>query len=90
MRVRTRAASPALLVTSDAWYPGWTATVDGAPADVVRADYSLRSVRVPAGEHDVRFAYVPRAFYAGAAISLAALVALAAVFALQYRSQYWR
>ncbi len=79
MEVRTRSASPALLVTSDAWYPGWTATVDGAPADVVRADYALRGVKVPAGEHTVTFVYRPRSVYLGATVSLVAGLTLLAV-----------
>lgn len=79
MEVRTRSASPALLVTSDAWYPGWRATVDGVPAEVVRADYALRGVKVPAGEHTVRFVYRPWSVTLGVAVTLAALVALAVV-----------
>ena len=60
------------LVLSDTYYPGWRATVDGAPARIYRADYTLRAVELPPGEHVVRFVYAPESFRAGLAISLVA------------------
>lgn len=65
------------LVTSDTYTPDWTVTVDGEAADVVRAELNFRSVRVPAGEHEVVFRYKPRSFYVGAAVSLATAAGLA-------------
>lgn len=47
------------LVLSDSLAPGVRARVDGAPAEVVRADYAFRAVRVPAGRHRVAFSYSP-------------------------------
>lgn len=76
MEVQTASAAPALLVTSDVYYPGWTATVDGKPTPLVRTDYALRGVPVPAGAHTVVFVFHPQSFYAGAGVSAAALVAL--------------
>lgn len=80
MEVRTRSSAPAVLVTSDPFYPGWEASIDGQPARLFRADYALRAVAVPAGEHLVRFEFRPRSFYYGAVISLISLAALAALF----------
>ncbi len=48
-----------LLVLSEVAYPGWRAEVDGEPAPLVRADYVLRAVCVPSGEHRVVLAYDP-------------------------------
>lgn len=69
------------LVLTDAYYPGWTAEVDGASTPVLRADYGVRAVRVGPGHHRVRFHYLPWSFLIGAFLSGASLVAMAAAFA---------
>lgn len=61
--------SDGFVVLHDTWDPNWTATVDGLPAEVLRANGLFRAVHVVAGEHVVRFAYRPTPFYAGLAIS---------------------
>jgi hypothetical protein len=71
--IRAVVASPGLLVLGDTWYPGWTATVDGAPADVLRVNHAFRGVPVGAGVHDVVFRYRPGWLVPGAAISVAGL-----------------
>jgi hypothetical protein len=76
--VRTRAAQAGLLVLAEPWYPGWSATVNGAPAEVVLADGWKRAVAVPAGPAEVRLTFFPRNFYLGLAISGAALAAVIA------------
>jgi hypothetical protein len=82
MEVQTSSVSPSFLVTSDVYYPGWQATLDGAPIKLFRANYALRGVQVPAGNHVVRFEYTPKTFYYGAAISALSLVALAGLLSL--------
>jgi len=84
MEVRTSSASDAFLVTSDTWYPGWQATVDGAPASIFRANYALRGVRIPAGRHLIRFEYRPKMFYLGTAISVISVLALAGILAVPF------
>ncbi|HUG39124.1 MAG TPA: YfhO family protein, partial [Longimicrobiales bacterium] len=59
VEVTVRADRDALLVLADNYYAGWTATVDGEPAEVVRANHTFRGVRVPAGEHTVTFEFRP-------------------------------
>lgn len=70
-----RCARRCRVVTSDAFYPGWTATVDGAKVTVDHAD-GLRAVWVPAGRHELRFAFRPLRLWVGAAVSCAALLLL--------------
>ena len=67
--VRTQAKSPAFLVTSDIYYPGWKVTVDGQPAHLYQTDFVLRGVRLEPGRHEVRFEFHPRIFYMGLSVS---------------------
>ena len=76
MEVRTSSASPSILVTSDAYYPGWSVSVDGQRAHLFRADYAIRGVQLPAGQHLVRFEFRPRSFYYGVVVSVISLLAL--------------
>ena len=81
LALRIEANAPALLVLSEVWDPNWTATVDGEPAPVLLADYTLRAVPVPAGAHEVALRYDPPALRVGLAVTLltAALLALSAL-----------
>jgi hypothetical protein len=74
--VHVAAEGPSLLVLSDRWYPGWTATVDGEPVEILRAYSVLRAVCVPAGEHTVTFRFQPASLRWGAWISTAGWGAL--------------
>ena len=74
LEVVTQAAAPSFLVTSDLYYPGWEATIDGRAARVLRTDYLLRGVPVPAGRHRVRFEFRPPSLAYGAGLSLASLL----------------
>jgi hypothetical protein len=49
-----------LVVLSDQWYPGWTATVDGTEAPILRVDTALRAVAVGPGSHTIEYRYAPR------------------------------
>ncbi len=69
--------SPAeqLAVFSEVWYgpdKGWSVTVDGQPAELIRANYALRAVVVPAGQHELVMAFEPASFYRGETISYVA------------------
>src|SRR5215831_8329984 len=63
------------LVLTDAWFPGWTASVDGREARVERVDHAFRAVKLGPGRHDVEFRYAPMSVRLGLALSaLAAIV----------------
>ncbi|MCK4316419.1 MAG: glycosyltransferase, partial [Anaerolineae bacterium] len=66
--------TPGYLMLADTWYPGWQATVDGEPAEVLQANYAFRAVRLGAGEHVVEFVYRPRVVMAGMRLSVGLLV----------------
>jgi len=69
IQVAAEAPGNGYLVLTDNYFPGWNAFVDGHPEPVLRADYTFRAVRIPAGKHEVRFVYQPVSFRAGAWIS---------------------
>ena len=65
---------PGILLLSEIWYPAWQVTIDGAPAKLLRADYSLRGVAGPAGKHTVTMEYQSGAYRTGMWITLGTLV----------------
>ncbi len=76
-----------LWVVSDTWFPGWRATIDGAPTEILRVNGVVRGVRVPAGAHRVEMRYEPQSFRLGCRISAAAafLLLAAAIYAVVHR-----
>ena len=67
--IDVKASRPGYLVLTDAYYPGWTATVDGRAADIERADIMFRAVKIPAGQHRVEMRYQPQSFSLGLLIA---------------------
>jgi hypothetical protein len=80
VEVDVQSPGPSLLRLADLWHPDWTATVDGRPTPVLRSDYLLRAVAVPAGSHRVTFRFRSAAVRHGLALSLASLVLILALF----------
>src|SRR5437867_1721548 len=85
LRLAVAAQQNAMLLLADEMYPGWSATVDGRPARIYRADYLFRAVFVPAGQHAVEFVYRPRSFRLGMLITfLATMGTVAALLWLAF------
>jgi hypothetical protein len=57
--LKASAATDSVLLLNDRYDPIWKVTVDGAPASLLRANYLMRGVAIPAGPHTVEFKYAP-------------------------------
>jgi hypothetical protein len=79
------ATRPALLVLNDAFYSGWSATVDGTPVDIRPTNIAVRGVEVPAGTHKVVFRYRTPGLLLGAGLSLGTLLCLAVAALVERR-----
>ena len=66
-----------VVVFSEIYYPGWTCTIDGQATDIARANYVLRAIKVPAGEHEVVMTFDPQTVHITEAIAYSALALLA-------------
>lgn len=67
------AAADGLAVFSEIYYndhKGWNAYLDGKPVPHIRADYLLRGMKIPAGQHKVEFKFEPKAYFTGEKISI--------------------
>jgi hypothetical protein len=66
--------APGLLVVADTWMPGWTATVDGRPAPLLRGNHAQRVIPLPApGPHAVVLRYRTPGFELGLAMTVASI-----------------
>ncbi len=59
LTVQVQTNSAAYLVLSELWYPGWHATVNGTPVEVLRANGALRAIALPAGNTTVQLWFAP-------------------------------
>lgn len=67
----------ALAVFSEIYYPaGWTATINGEETDILRANYVLRALKIPAGNNVIEFSFKPKTYYTGEKISMASSIIL--------------
>ena len=74
---KTKASIRQLAVFSEMYYqPGWQAYIDGEKVAHVRADYVLRAMNIPQGEHTVTFKFEPKVIQTGGTIALASTLIL--------------
>lgn len=72
-----------LAIFSEIFYPkGWKASIDGEKASSFRCNYILRGMIIPAGEHEIEFAFEPKTAKTGRIISLAANISLISTIAI--------
>jgi hypothetical protein len=76
------APSGSALMVSENHYPGWEATVDGKPAVVARADYTLIGVQLPEGARSVELTFSSKSYKTGKLITLMALLVALALTAV--------
>ena len=67
---------PSYLVVAENWYPDWQVAVDGQRGQLLRGDYSLITVPLPAGARTVDLTFHSRLYEIGKAITLASLALL--------------
>jgi hypothetical protein len=85
-----------LAVFSEIYYPrGWQITIDGEPAEMMRVNYTLRALPVPAGKHTILFRFDPQSVkitdtVAYFALAIMLLTAIFLIYKTFYRSHQQR
>ena len=72
--LQTKSNKDALLVAKFSDYPGWQVYIDNEEARIVKANFLYRGIRVPKGEHEIRFIYIPSSFILGILIAILTLL----------------
>ena len=85
LHLRVSLSDNALLVISQPYAPGWTATVDGRAAPLLRADFAFDGLAVAAGTHDVVLRYLPAGLLPGLAGAVVAFALLVGSVLLSWR-----
>jgi hypothetical protein len=73
-RYRVQTEEAAYLVISQTWYPGWSASLDGEPVPLYRANLAFQAVRIPPGGGDLTLSYTITDWETGAAITLVSVL----------------
>ena len=80
-----------VVVFSEIYYPGWTATIDGQKAELGRVNYILRALNVEKGKHTIELAFDPQSVHTTetiATVSFAVLLLLIVLIAfLEYKKR---
>lgn len=76
IRLNVDTPEDGLLVVSEWYYPGWTASIDGTETPILETNAGLRGLFVPAGTHNIEFAYRPLSVMIGAVVTILSLIGL--------------
>lgn len=93
LRYKSSAQSEQLAILSEIYYPnGWEAYIDGKPATHFCADWTLRAIRIPAGQHEIEFKFEPHGYntartVASASSGLLVLLLIGGIGSLFYRKK---
>ncbi len=90
LKYKSNTSSEQLAVFSEIYYPkGWNVFIDGKPVEYFRADYVLRAMVIPTGNHEIEFRFESRSYIVGQNISLASslLFILLMVGAIAYEAR---
>ncbi|MEQ9467085.1 MAG: YfhO family protein [Ekhidna sp.] len=68
-------------IFSEIYYPeGWIATIDGNEAEILRANYVLRALQIPQGQHEIVFEFKPKTYFTGNTIMMVSSILVLLVF----------
>ena len=89
LRYHYSAATARTAIFSEVYYPdGWTATVDGTPLDLFRANWIFRAANLPAGEHDIVMRFEPKIYTVSEKASRASSLALFVLLAVSLAGMF--
>jgi hypothetical protein len=80
---KSSSSGDGLAVFSEIYYPdGWKAFIDGKEANIIKVNYLLRGLSVPAGQHNIEFRFEPSSFFIGDRVSL--IIGIISILVLLY------
>ena len=80
LRASLNESAPGVLVVKDSYFPGWQATLDGQPADIVRVNGMVRGIVVPTrGRHEITMHYRPPSFSLGLILAALAFIVVVGI-----------
>ena len=80
MHYKVQSEAGGVVVFSEIYYPGWTATIDGEAVELGRVNYVLRALRVPAGAHEVKMEFRPTSVSTTTGIAYFAICGILGLF----------
>jgi len=88
---KSTAKEEKLAIFSEIYYPaGWKCFIDGKENKYFRADWVLRGMIVPAGDHEIKFTFKPSSYYTGNKVSLASSILLILVIAGYFFTRFYK
>ena len=93
LKYEVKSEKGGVVVFSEIYYPGWTATVDGKEVELGRVNYILRALRVEGGNHQVELAFFPRSITITETIAYCSygvlILLLLLAIGMKWRSYHW-